>query len=169
MAFNGNVTVVQSSDISGFTITDTSTGTDANLTDRQVGIYTVGGSLLTGSIIDWPIANGPLVLTGILPIDYSLSIVVTWISSSPLAPPSTYTQTSVNTFIGNTMNFLNGLVQQIAAQQGITNDNGFLTNMNILYTYLDNAILSQSFGNQGNAQENLTLALGMINNKILFF
>lgn len=169
MAFNGNFTAVQSSDISGFTITDTSSGADGGLTDRQVFIYTVSGALLTGAVIDWPIANGPLVLTGILPKDYSLSILVNWISSSPLPSPSTYSKTSINTFTGNTYYFLLGLIQEIAAQQGITNDNQFLVNMNILYTYLDNANLSQAYNNQGNAQENLDLAFGMMSNKNLFF
>jgi len=169
MAFNGNFSATQTTDISGFTLLDTSSGSDTNLTDRQVFLYTTSGALLTGSAIDWPIANGPLVLTGILPIDYSLLIVVNWVSSSPLPSPSTYTLTSVNTFTGNTQNFINGLIQQIAAQQGTTNDNQFLTNMNILYTYLDNAVLAQKYNNQGNAQENLTLALGMINNQNLFF
>lgn len=169
MSFNGNFTAVQSSDISGFTLTDTSSGADAGLTDRQVFLYTTSGALLTGSAIDWPIANSTLALTGILPIDYSLSIVVNWVSSSPLAPPSTYTKTAIYTFTGNSYSFLNGLVQQIAAQQGITNDQQFLSNMNIMYTYLDNANLAQVNGSQGNAQINLTLAYGMIQDKILFF
>lgn len=169
MAFNGNFTAIQSSDISGFTITDTSSGADGGLTDRQVSIYTVSGSLLTGSVIDWPIANGPLVLTGILPKDYSLSILVSWISSSPLPSPSTYTKTGISTFTGNSYYFLMGLVMQIAAKQGITNDNQFLANMNIIYTYLDNANLAQTYNNQGDAQENLDLAFGMISNPKLFF
>lgn len=169
MSFNGNFTAVQTTDISGFTLTDTSTGSDGGLTDRQVFLYKVDGTLLTGSPIDWPIANSTLVLSGILPIDYSLSIVVNWISSSPLAPPSTYTKTSINTFTGNTQNFLNGLIQQIAAKQGITNDQGFLSNMNIMYTFLDNANLAQANNDQGNAQLNLTLAYGVIQNETLFF
>lgn len=169
MSFNGNFTAVQTTDISGFTLTDTSTGSDGGLTDRQVFLYKVDGTLLTGSPIDWPIANSTLVLSGILPIDYSLSIVVNWISSSPLAPPSTYTKTSINTFTGNTQNFINGLIQQIAAKQGITNDQGFLSNMNIMYTFLDNANLAQANNDQGNAQLNLTLAYGMIQNETLFF
>lgn len=169
MAFNGDFSVSQTSDISGFTISDVSTGADANLTGRTLFLYKTDGSLLTGSPINWPIANSALTLTGILPKDYSLSIVVNWASSDPLPSPSTYTKTAISTFTGNTYNFIVGLIQEIAAKQGITNDGQFLENLNIMYTYVDNANLSQVYNNQGNAQLNLDLAYGMITNKNLFF
>jgi hypothetical protein len=169
MSFNGNFTAIQSTDNSGFTLTDTSTGADTNLTDRQVLIYQVNGNLLTGTAIDWPIANGALVLTGILPIDYALSILVNWISSSPLPSPSTYTKTLVTGFTGNTQNFILGLLQQIAAKQGTTNDQGFLYNLGVIQTYVDNVAQCIANSDQGNAQVSLSLAQGMINNQSLFF
>jgi hypothetical protein len=169
MAFNGNFTATVTPDISAILLTDTSTGADANLTGRTVSIYKTDGSLLGGAVINWPIAASTLTIPGILPKDYSLSIVVNWISSAPLASPSTYTKTVLSTFTGNSYYFAMGLVQQIAAKQGITNDSQFLANMNIFYTYLDNANLAQTYGNQGNAQENLDFAYGMIVNQNLFF
>lgn len=169
MAFNGAFTATQSSDISGFTLADTSTGTDANLTDRKVYIYITSGSLLTGAIIDWPIANNTLALTGILPKDYALSILVNWISSSPLAPPSTYTQTLIFAPTGNTRDFIYGLIEQMAARQGVTNDNDFMTNLNIIETYEENVGICVGKNDQGNAQVNLDLAFNMIQNPKLYF
>jgi hypothetical protein len=169
MSFNGNFTAVQSTDISGFTLTDTSTGADGGLTDRQVFIYKTDGTLLTGAVIDWPIANNTLVLTGILPIDYALSIVVFWVSSAPLAPPSTYTQTVITGFTGNTINFILGLIGQIAAKQDTTNDQGFLYNLGVIQTYVDNVALCVAKNDQGNAQVYLSLAQGMIQNQDLYF
>lgn len=169
MAFNGNFTATQTTDSSGFTLADTSTGADGNLTDRQVLIYKTDGTLLTGSAIDWPIANSSLILTGILPKDYSLTIVVSWISSSPLAPPSTYTKTSVNTFTGNTNDFIYGLVQQLAAKLSTTSDGNFIQNMFDLQTYLNNVVLAQKYNSQGNAQENLDIAYGYILNQNIYF
>src|SRR4030081_535020 len=106
MAFNGNISAVQGSDISSILFTDTSTGTDANLTGRTIYLYKIDNTLLTGVSIPWPLSDGSTKTISVLPRDYSLSIVVTWQSSAPLGSPSTYTITAIKTFTGNTSDFI---------------------------------------------------------------
>lgn len=174
MAFVGAFTVTPNPlDPTSFTILDQSSG-DTNITDRQISLFLVTGGTLTpaGSTttyIDWPIGSpSPFPITGLLVQDYSLLISVTWISSNPISG-SVYTVTQVYTFTANTIAFIYSLVQQIAAQQTLLNDQDFIQNMGKIQTFLDSAIQAQAYSSQGNAQQMLNFALYMIQNKQLFF
>jgi hypothetical protein len=173
MAFNGSVTAAQSLDGLTLTIVDSSTGSDANLTDRRVNLNLYDGTTLvpTGtstSYIDWPIGAGPLVLP-ILTRDYSISINVQWTSSSPLPSPSTYTFSVLQTFTQNLEIFDQGLTQMMAGNPLLVNDNGFFSNKELLRLYIDNAINTTSFNDQYNAQLNLNAAYKMQQNKTTLF
>lgn len=165
MAFSGNFSVSQGVDVKSFTLTDTSSGSDVNLTGRTISLYQANGSLLGGSTINWPLSDGSTkALTGYLPRDYSLLILTTWQSSSPI-PGSSYSKSSLYTFTGNSNAFAYGLLQQIAALQVITNDNGFESNLAILNSEIQNAGRASTYGDQGSAQQCLDRIYAMIVNQ----
>lgn len=169
MAFSGNFSVSQGVDVQSFTLTDTSTGSDSNLTGRTIALYQANGSLLSGATISWPLSDGATkALTGYLPRDYSLLILVTWQSSSPI-PGSSYSKSSLYTFTGNSNAFAYGLLQQIAALQSITNDNGFEENLAILNSEIQNAGRASTYGDQGNAQQCLDRIYNMVVNQQFYF
>jgi hypothetical protein len=89
MAFNGAFTIAATAGVPGsVTLTDTSTGTDANLTGRTITMYDAAGDIFyTGS---WAIGDTTKTID-LLDIDKALNVKVDWASSSPLADPSTYT------------------------------------------------------------------------------
>ncbi len=173
MAFNGNFTATQSIDGLTLTITDTSTGSDANLTDRRVYLNQYNGTTLvpTGTstpYIDWPTANGPLVLP-IFKKDYSLNINVQWISSSPLPSPSVYSVFQLITFTNNTYLFYYSLTQLQAANQQLTNDYGYFNNKVKLLVYLNDAINATTYNDQFAAQRSLDRAYELQTNANVYF
>lgn len=151
MAFNGNFTAAQSVDGKSIILTDTSTGTDSNLTGRTVNLYLVDGTLLGGSTINWPLSSGST-LTIILPKDYAINIQVNWQSSSPLPPPSTYSLTGLAVFTQNSEIAAYSLLQQIASNQGITRDNDYMYNLALVNSDILNALRSLKFNDQGSGQ-----------------
>lgn len=164
MAFAADFSYSQGVNSQNFTLTDTSTGSDPALTGRTVSLFLTGNSLLGGATIDWPLSAGStLLIAGLLLRDYSLNALVTWESSSPI-PGSTYSKARIATFTGNSNDFAEGKLQDIAANQGITNDNGFETNLAIVNSDIRNAERATTYGDQGNAQA----ALDRIYNKIIY-
>jgi hypothetical protein len=175
MSFNGAYTASQQANNSDILFTDTSTGADANLTERRIFPYKADGTLLlpagnTTGYISWPITNSTLTLAGLLAKDYALSINVVWLSSSPLAPPSTYSATNLYGFTGYTMDFSYSLTQQVTANQTLLNDNQFQLNWFILnnqVTICNYAISPKQ--SILNAQAALDRALYLIQNASKFF
>jgi hypothetical protein len=96
MAFNGAFTIAESTALGSFVITDTSTGSDANLTGRTIYIYKADGTLYTPAI-SWPTGTTEKTLD-ILDKDYAVNIRIDWASSDPLASPSTYTYAQIFAF-----------------------------------------------------------------------
>lgn len=148
MSFSASYTAVQQLNNSDILFTDTSTGSDTNLTERRIYPYKADGTLLlptgnTSGYIVWPIANSTLTVS-LLPKDYALSITVVWISSSPLPSPSTYTATTLYGFTGYTNDFLYSLIQQITANQTLLNDSQFQLNMFYLGQEIKNCELAVS-------------------------
>lgn len=169
MAFSGDFSVSQGLDVQSFTINDTSTGSDPNLTGRTVSLFLISNQLLGGSVIPWPLSDGSSkLISGLLLRDYSLNIVVDWASSSPI-PGSTYSKAHVATFIGNSNEFAYGLLQQIAANQSITNDNGFLMNLALINSDIQNAGRANFYSDQGSAQSALDRIYYFIVNQNFFF
>ncbi len=169
MAFNSDFTASQGINVQDFTLTDTSTGSDPNLTSRSISLYKTDNTLLGGAVISWPLSDGATkLISGLLLRDYSLNIVVTWASSSPI-PGSTYTKAHVATFGGNSNEFAYGLLQQIAAQQSITSDDGFLYNLALVNSDIRNAYRANFYSDQGNAQAALDRIYYFIVNQNKFF
>lgn len=169
MAYDLNFSVSQGVDPTSFSIEDISTGSDPNLTGRTISLALIDGSLLGGSAVSWPIAEGSTkTLTGYLARDYSLNITVTATSSSPI-PGSTYTKTALYSFQGNTNNFIYGLIQDLAAQQSLSSDNGFYENLGKIQTEVDSSVIATSYGDQWSSQACLDRAYTMMINQNSIF
>jgi len=151
MAFNGSFTISVTSDPSAITLVDNSTGSDGGLTGRTIFLYKTDNSLLVAAI-PWSIAQSSITINP-LDKDYALNIVVNWISSSPLAPPSTYTKSIIYAFVGYGQAYSNTLLQFLATNQQMVNDHSWYMNFTILLLEIQNAQNAISVGaNIGNAQ-----------------
>lgn len=170
MTFTGSFSVSQGLDVTSFILTDTSTGSDVNLTGRAINLYQSDGSLLGGQPIPWPLTSGSTItLTGILtPWDYSLTIVVTWQSSSPI-PGSTYTSTVPETFVGQSNAFAYSLLQQISSTQGITKNTYYMYNLALVNSDIINAQRAALFGDIGAAQFSLNDVYNYYINRSFYF
>lgn len=177
MSFNAAFSVSQGVDPKSFSLTDTSTGTDGNLTGRRITLYMADGTPLTpaGSstpYILWPIVAGigdVIALTGILPRDYALNISVSWISSSPLPGPSSYIYSLLKTFTANIQLFAYGLTQLQAGNPLLVNDNGYFPNKSKLRVLIEDAIDSATYNDQYTSQKSLDAAYALqINAKSYF-
>lgn len=169
MSFTANFSTTQGIDVQSFTVVDSSTGSDPNLTTRNISLFKTDGTLLGGSVIAWPLSDGSSkLISGLLTRDYSLNIVVNWISSSPI-PGSTYVKAEVVTFIGNSDLFAEELLQQIGARQGITNDTGFENNLALVNSDIENAQRAARYSDQGNSQECLDRIYNKIVNQNFYF
>lgn len=169
MAFSGDYSASQGIDVQAFTLTDTSTGSDPNLVARSISLFKTDNTLLGGAAIAWPLSDGSTkLISGLLTRDFSLNIVVNWTSSSPI-PGSSYSKAGIVTFTGNSNEFAYGLLQQIAANQSITNDNGFLYNLALVNSDIRNAERATTYADQGNAQAALDRIYYFIVNQNLFF
>lgn len=169
MAFAAHFSVSQGADPASFTLLDDSTGSDANLTTRTISLFLSDGTLLTGSTIAWPISDGASkVLSDVLAKDYSINISVAWTSSSPI-PGSTYTFEALYTFTGNSNTFIYSLIQQLAAQESLSNDTGYYTNLSIVQTDVDSAAQAGTYGDQAAAQNCLDRVYYFQINQAKFF
>lgn len=169
MAFNGAFTISQGTDPKSFVITDTSTGTDVNLTARKIYLYLADGTTLvpSGSAnawIDWPIANGPITIS-LLTKDYSLNIEIVWVSSSQLPSPSTYLQFQLKTFTANLELFDYGLTQMMADNNLLVTDGKFFLNKELLRLFIDDATNATTYNDQYNAQLNLDAGYNLQQNQ----
>lgn len=175
MAFNGLFTISQGTDATTFSIQDTSTGSDPNITDRRIFLNLYDGTTLTPPnngtpYIDWPLSDGSsITLTGILPRDYAINIVVQWISSNPLAPPSTYTFTLLNDFVANTKLFAYGLSEMQSGNPLLINDNGYFQNKSKLLVLIQDSLDAVAYNDQTTAQLCLNDAYDFIQNQKTFF
>jgi hypothetical protein len=176
--FTGNFTCVQQTNLTNLLFVDTSTGgTDTNIVDRRIYLYKVDNNTLvpTGTstpYIDWPIINssgiGDTININVLPKDYSLNIVINWISTSPISG-ATYTKSSVFTFTGYTNSGLYKLVQDISARPYILNDTNYYSNLEKGYTELDNANIAQTYSDQYSCQSALDRVYQLLSHQSLYF
>lgn len=169
MAYAGDFSVSQGVNPQNFTITDTSTGSDPNLTGRTISLFQTDNELLGGATIDWPLSDGSTkAINGLLTRDYSLNILVTWQSSSPI-PGSSYSKAEIITFTGNSNLFAYDLLQQIASSQSITQNKDYLYNLALVNSDILNAERAAGYADQGNSQEALNRVYYYIVNQQYFF
>lgn len=169
MAYSGDFSVSQGANVQNFTLTDTSSGSDPNLTGRTISLFLIDNSILGGATIDWPLSDGNTKsINGLLQRDYSINILVTWQSSSPI-PGSIYTKNHITTFTGNSDAFAYSILQQIASYQGITNDKDYLYSLALVNSDIINAQRAQRYSSQGNAQAALNRVYNFYVNQNLYF
>lgn len=169
MSFNGGFSVSSLIVPGGFTINDTSTGSDSNLTGRTISLIQSDGTLLGGTTIDFPLSSGSSITLNVLNIDYCLLILVTWQSSSPLPSPSTYSASGLFNFVGNSRAFEDQQIGAIQSNPNILNDTGFYDSLGKLQTDIDCSIQAASTGQQSSAQAALSRIQYMIINQNKFF
>ena len=175
MSFAGNFTAVQQAPNSNnlLVFTDTSVGTDTNITDRQIRPYDAGGNLIlpAGNIlgyIDWPLPLATPLTVNLLPKDMAVAITVNWISSSPIGG-STYVATILYGFTGYSDAFMYQLIENLSANPSLRQD----ANWNYYFSRAQNDIdnVGRAITNLSitNAQENLDDMKYIIDNEQKFF
>lgn len=169
MAFNASFTVASLITPGSAVINDTSTGSDSNLTDRRIYLYMADGNLLTGNYIDFPLSAGSSITLDVLNVDYSLQIVVQWLSSSPLPSPSTYSASGLFLFRGYSLQFLDQQIGSIQSNPAILQDTNFYNSLGKLQTDIDCAIQAASTGQQASSQAALNRIQYLIDNQNKFF
>lgn len=168
MAFNAAFTVTSLIVPGSFTINDTSTGSDSNLTGRTISLYQADGSLVGGSTIDFPLSAGSSIALTIS-VDLCLLILVTWQSSSPLPSPSTYSASGTFLFRGFSLQFLDQQIGAIQSNPSILQDTIFYDSLGKLQTDIDCAIQAASTGQQASSQAALNRIQYLIDNQNKFF
>jgi len=169
MAFNGAFTVTSLIVPGSFVINDTSTGSDGNISTRRIYLYQADGTLLTGNFINFPLTSGSSITLNVLTQDYDLLIIVQWVSSSPLPPPSAYSASGLFNFVGNSRQFLDQLIGSIQSNPGIVQNSNFWMNLGIVQTEIDNSIQAALTGQQASAQRALNNIQHFIVNQTYLF
>ena len=158
MSFVPNFSVAQSLTASNIIFTDTSTGTDLTISDRQIYLQKVDASYLvpsgtTTNYIDFPISAGSSLNVNVLDTDYALTVTMNWLNSSGSV---IYDKTYVFSFNQYSINFQYQLLQTLAGNPSIVNDLNFWGNLMRLYCDVFNADTAVTVGNDVyNAQLNL--------------
>lgn len=169
MAFNAAFTVSSLIVPGGFTINDTSTGSDVNLTGRTISLLQADGTLLGGSTINFPLSMGASITLNVLNVDLCLLILLTWQSSSPLPPPSAYSASGLFDFVGNSRVFEDQQIGAIQSNPNVLYDTIFYDSLGRLQTEIDCSIQAASTGQQAAAQAALSRIQYMIVNQNKFF
>lgn len=160
-------TVAPTSVAGAIFFTDTSTGSDMAVTDRQIMLYNNAGNLAVPAI-DWPITNSTITIPP-LPSDMALNITVNWNNSSG-TPLYTKSQLFAMTQYGE--QFFYSLTQQQAATTAlnILNDYQYFANKSKLRTYLDSTVQAIAVGMDiYSAAFCISLYQQMLNNPNLYF
>lgn len=171
MSFVQNYSVTLSVDVTTFTITDTSTGSDSGIAGRRIFLQKADGTYLvtsgtTTSYIDFPLSSSSITLTGILKQDYSLNITVLWVD---INGNTLYSKVALYTFIGNGEQFLYNLGTKQVTTPNLLKDNNYLSNKFQLRLWMDDAVQANGYSDQVTAQQALDRAAFMITNQNLFF
>lgn len=176
MAFTGNFSVSQTA-IGNIVITDTSDyGSEGagTFSGRQIRLYKIDGTTLvpdgtTTSYINFPFTDGnTITLSNILLQDLSLSINLVWVSTNP-QPGSTYTKTTVNTFLNYLKQFRYELVQDLAAQPTLINDVNWSGSLRNFQNEIKSAESATDYADQFSAQAAIDRAYVLKNNQNFYF
>lgn len=149
MAFNADFQINSLVIPQGFTITDTSTGTDPNIVLRQIFIVQADG---TQDGILWPLSEGNSKTLNILQVDKCLGITLAYTSSNPLPPPSEYTKEGLFNFLGNSLQFAASKWGVYASDYMATADTNFVNNLNLVFLNIRGSRLAGETGQQMWAQ-----------------
>ena len=173
--FVASFTVAINSTGNQITITDTSNYVSASepysgFTSRVVSVTLKDGTSGSLTIPTFPFVAGTGdTLKFTIDRDYSMSINMTCTSASPQSG-SVYTITNLYTAVNYTQNFINGILQNISANQQVLNDPIFQRSLRQIYNELSNAQLAgNTYSQQTSAQNALDRAYNIINNSTIYF
>ena len=161
-------TVAPTSNPAALLLTDTSTGSDVAVVDRQILIFNAAGTPITGSPFDWPIAD-PSITIAPLQADQALNIQVNWNNSSAVA---LYTKSQLFAAEQYAQQFEYSLIQQMAATTNLSilNDFQFFQNLSKLQTLIDSASRAIVTGaDVFSSQFCISLYQQLLNNPNLYF
>lgn len=153
------------------TITDTSTGSDASVTSRQITLMKHDGTYLvqsgsTTNYIVWAIASTSLDILNILDRDYMLNITVNWMNGSTVV----YSKTLLQQFKGYALSYSLDLTRFAASNPKLLNDKNYFESQNKLQTLMDDADQVIVYSNDQLAgQLFLNMAKELIDNQVYFF
>lgn len=167
MPLTPSFTVESTSNPAQLLLTDTSTGSDGAVTDRQILLYNSAGNLVMPSI-DWPIADASITISP-LTVDIALNIQVNWNNSggTPL-----YTKSQLFAATQFAEQFFYTLTQEQAATTNlnILTDFPYFTNKSMLRTLIDSAVQAIEVGvDIFSAQFCISLYQQLLNNPNLYF
>lgn len=136
MAFAANFLISEYSSPNVFSLTDTSSESDPNLTGRTIYLRKADGNLLVPAIT-WAIGI-PSITLDVLSTDIALSIEVNWQSSDPI-DGATYTKKILHAFTAYGEGFNYRLIQLQSANPSIIQSSNYLKNKMELRVALDDA------------------------------
>lgn len=172
MSFSASFSVSQSiNSINILTLADTSTGSDTNITARQIYLQTGNGTYLvpagvTTNFIPWLLANTSINLN-VLSGDFAINILVQWLDVNGNV---LYNAGNVYLFTAYSEQFMYGLTQLLALKPIIPQDNDYYANKMQLRVLIDSAINSIAIASDiSSAQSCLDSAAYLISQKNLFF
>lgn len=152
-------------------VTDTSSGSDSDITQRRVYVQDYAGNYLvpsgtTTDYVEWPLADSSITLD-ILTEDTAVSILVEWLDVSDVV-----VEELEETFCLAMYNqqFLYELVQLLGLTPSIPQDTNYSSNLANLWTAVRSAILAIEIGNDISAsQASLNRATNLRINQSLYF
>ena len=167
MAFAASFSISVDSNPANIILTDTSSGSDPDLTTRTVYIYQVDGTLLT-TPINWPISDSSITMP-VLTQSIALNIQVVWTSTNPI-PGSTYTYSQIYAFTGFAENYYYSLTQMQTSTPAIISDTFYYTNKLVLRVEIDSAVQAISLASDLYGSQNcLVRANYLITNGNYYF
>lgn len=151
---------------SSFIVTDTSTGGDGAITDRQILLYQTNNSLLVPAI-DFPLSAGSSITISPLTTDIALTVVLNWNNSGGAA---IYTYNLIFAFVQFALLFLENITQFMISNPLIINDSNYMGNKFKLFTLVQGALNAINVGQSVfAAQSQINLYQFMITNSQDFF
>ena len=153
------------------TLTDDSTGSDVNITQRRVYFQNAYGSYVVASgtstqYMPWSYADSSQAFN-ILTVDLSLAITVQWLDSSDTV---LYSLTQLYCFPQYNKNFFYYLLQNQALSPWIYQDNPYNGNLALYWVNIIGAIQAVEIGADISASQNcLNRATNMMNNESMYF
>lgn len=172
MPLTPNFTASQNSGTpSVISLTDSSTGSDGNITQRRVYLLQANGQYLvpqgvTTDYITWAYANNSIDLN-VLSQDTALSITVQWLN---VTNTILYTKTIAFGFTAYGETFYYGLTQDLVANPTLYASKDWFYNKMLMRVYLDSGDQAISFASDiFSAQSCYNLSTNLINNQDFYF
>jgi hypothetical protein len=172
MSFSENFSISQTALNPALAIaTDTSTGTDNNISQRRITFTTSTGSTLvvagtSTSYNQWPLATNPISLN-VLTQDYAVSVKVDWLDVTNVV---LYSKTQSYCLAYYNKQFMYYLTQQESLNPSILQDTNYVSNKAKLWVSIVGAVNAVEFGADIAASQNeLNIGTNLRLNENLFY